>query len=60
MLFRVTDTEYELKYFRSAEEKDRPLGGISLSQYVPVKQPCFNSINEVKANLIALQLRFGG
>lgn len=59
VLFRVTDKEYQLKYFESEKEKDRPVGGIDLSKYVPVKQHCFYSINEVKVNLIALQLSAG-
>ncbi|XP_071318417.1 pleckstrin homology domain-containing family S member 1-like [Trachinotus anak] len=32
VLFKVSDQEHHLKYFRSKEEKDRPLGGIDLAQ----------------------------
>ncbi|KAM9336901.1 pleckstrin homology domain-containing family S member 1-like [Symphorus nematophorus] len=31
VLFRISEQEHLLKYFRTAEEKDRPLGGIDLS-----------------------------
>ncbi|XP_040922419.1 pleckstrin homology domain-containing family S member 1-like isoform X2 [Toxotes jaculatrix] len=31
VLFKLSDQEHHLKYFRSSEEKDRPLGGIDLS-----------------------------
>ncbi|XP_056222452.1 pleckstrin homology domain-containing family S member 1-like isoform X1 [Seriola aureovittata] len=32
VLFKVSDQEHHLKYFRSSEEQDRPLGGIDLAQ----------------------------
>ncbi|XP_039990257.1 pleckstrin homology domain-containing family S member 1-like isoform X2 [Xiphias gladius] len=32
VLFKISDREHQLKYFRSPEEKDRPLGGINLSR----------------------------
>ena len=38
VLFRVSEQEHLLKYFRNGEEKDRPLGGIDLSQYVPTEK----------------------
>ncbi|XP_050922517.1 pleckstrin homology domain-containing family S member 1 [Lates calcarifer] len=31
VLFKISENEHQLKYFRSREEKDRPLGGIDLS-----------------------------
>ncbi|KAK2820421.1 hypothetical protein Q5P01_023380 [Channa striata] len=31
VLFKISEREHQLKYFRSKEEKDRPLGGIDLS-----------------------------
>ncbi|KAF3704387.1 Pleckstrin -like proteiny domain-containing family S member 1 [Channa argus] len=31
VLFKINEHEHQLKYFRSKEEKDRPLGGIDLS-----------------------------
>ncbi|XP_030019082.1 pleckstrin homology domain-containing family S member 1 isoform X2 [Sphaeramia orbicularis] len=32
VLFKLSEQEHQLKYFRNPEEKDRPLGGIDLSQ----------------------------
>ncbi|XP_071776449.2 pleckstrin homology domain-containing family S member 1-like isoform X1 [Centroberyx gerrardi] len=32
VLFKINEQEHQLKYFRSAEHKDKPLGGIDLSQ----------------------------
>ncbi|XP_067432062.1 pleckstrin homology domain-containing family S member 1-like [Thunnus thynnus] len=32
VLFKISEEEHQLKYFRNKEEKDRPLGGIDLSQ----------------------------
>ncbi|KAI3365243.1 hypothetical protein L3Q82_010336, partial [Scortum barcoo] len=32
VLFKIDEQEHQLKYFRSQEEKDKPLGGIDLSQ----------------------------
>ncbi|XP_055006356.1 pleckstrin homology domain-containing family S member 1 isoform X2 [Boleophthalmus pectinirostris] len=32
ILFKISESDYQLKYFRCPEEKDRPLGGIDLSQ----------------------------
>lgn len=37
VLFKVSEQEHQLKYFRNPDEKDKPLGGIELSQYVPAK-----------------------
>lgn len=34
VLFKLSDHDHQLRYFRSATDKDRPLGGIDLSQYV--------------------------
>ncbi|KAJ0060338.1 hypothetical protein NL108_010084, partial [Boleophthalmus pectinirostris] len=31
ILFKISESDYQLKYFRCPEEKDRPLGGIDLS-----------------------------
>lgn len=33
VLFEINQHDYQLKYFRGPEEKDRPLGGIDLSKY---------------------------
>uniref|UniRef100_A0A8C6TRW0 Si:ch211-28p3.3 n=1 Tax=Neogobius melanostomus TaxID=47308 RepID=A0A8C6TRW0_9GOBI len=30
-LFKISETDYQLKYFRGPEENDRPLGGIDVS-----------------------------
>ena len=38
VLFKVSNEEHQLKYFRSAEEKEKPLGGIDLGQYVIYKK----------------------
>ncbi|XP_047464262.1 pleckstrin homology domain-containing family S member 1-like isoform X2 [Mugil cephalus] len=32
ILFKISDREYHFKYFRNKNEKERPLGGIDLSQ----------------------------
>ncbi|TNN67704.1 Pleckstrin y domain-containing family S member 1 [Liparis tanakae] len=51
VLFKISEQEHLLKYFRSPEEKDRPLGGIDLTQisllYVsPEKHPRWNWVQK--------------
>lgn len=44
MLFKVSEQDYQLKYFNSSEERDKPAGEIDLLQYVPI-----NHINRLNA-----------
>lgn len=37
VLFKIDENQHQLRYFRSPEDKENPLGGIDLSQYVPTK-----------------------
>ncbi|KAM7370775.1 hypothetical protein PAMP_010296 [Pampus punctatissimus] len=45
VLFKISEEEHQLKYFRSQEEKDKPLGGIDLSQYDITEPICFLPIS---------------
>lgn len=34
VLFKINEHDYQLRYYRNAEEKGTPIGGIELTQYV--------------------------
>lgn len=36
VLFKISEQEHQLKYFRNPDEMEKPLGGIDLSKCVPI------------------------